>query len=292
MITITAPTGRIGHQVLDALLDDGRPVRVIARDPSRLTPRARERAEVVQGSHSDPEVLAKAFEGAESVLWLVPPNPQAENIQDLYLDFTRPACDAIKAQGVKRVVGITSLGRAYGKHAGLLSPAFAMDELIEGTGVAYRSLAMPYFMENFLYQLELIKTQGLFVTPNAVDRPLAVVATRDIAATAAALLLDASWSGQGTVRVIGPDSLSPKAMAQVMSEVLDRPIAVWQSDLYTYETTMTGYGMSAAWAKGLVDMAAAQNDGIYDAEQAALTSPAATGFRQWCEEVLKPAVLA
>jgi uncharacterized protein YbjT (DUF2867 family) len=38
MIVITTPTGRIGSQVLDRVLDSGEAVRVIARDPSRLAP--------------------------------------------------------------------------------------------------------------------------------------------------------------------------------------------------------------------------------------------------------------
>lgn len=66
-------------------------------------------------------------------MWLVPPNPRAENIHDHYLDFTRPAADAIKATGLTRVIGVTSLGRAYGRPAGLLSPAFEMDAMIENT---------------------------------------------------------------------------------------------------------------------------------------------------------------
>ncbi|MFC8125737.1 NAD(P)H-binding protein [Streptomyces sp. NPDC057302] len=291
MIVITAPTGQIGHQVLDALLDRGYPVRVIARDPGRLTPQARERSEIVEGTHSDPEVLDAAFKGADTVLWLVPPNPGTDDNREHYLGFTRAACDAVKAQGVKRVVGVTSLGRAYGKHAGQLSDAFAMDEMIESTGVAYRALAMPFFMENFLQQAEVIKTQGMFFLPNAADRPLATVATRDIAAAAARLLADDSWSGKDTVPVISPDSLSPNGMAEVLSEVLQRPVRFQQVDAETHKATMMQYGMSEAFAQSLVDMAAAQSDGIYDAEQA-LASPAPTSFRQWCEEVLKPAVLA
>jgi uncharacterized protein YbjT (DUF2867 family) len=292
MIVVTAPTGQIGHQVLSTLLDGDRPVRVIARDPSRLAPQVRERVEVVRGSHRDRDVVDEAFAGADSVLWLVPPDPHADDIQNHYLDFTRPACAAIEAQNVKRVIGITSLGRAYGKHAGLLSPAFAMDELIEGTGVDYRALAMPFFMENLLNQVEAIRSQGMFFMANSADRPLATVATRDIAAVAAGLLLDDSWSGQGGVPVIGPDALSPDGMAEVLSEVLERPIRFQQIGGEAYRATMTQYGMSDAWAQGLVDMAIAQNEGIYDAEQRALRSAAPTGFRQWCEDVLKPAVSA
>ena len=36
MIVVTTPTGQIGSQVLDKILDGGEPVRVIARDPLLL----------------------------------------------------------------------------------------------------------------------------------------------------------------------------------------------------------------------------------------------------------------
>ncbi|WP_327308849.1 NAD(P)H-binding protein [Streptomyces sp. NBC_01298] len=291
MIVITAPTGRIGHQVLGALAQGDHPVRVIARDPSRLDPAVHERVAVVRGSHNDPEVLAEAFEGADSVLWLVPPDPRAEDALAHYLDFTRPACEAFETSGVERVVGITSLGRAYGRPAGLLSPAFAMDRLIEDTGVDYRALAMPFFMENLLSQAAAI-AEGGFLTANAVDRPLATVATRDIAEAAVGLLLDGSWSGQDEIPLISGDALTPSDMARIMSEVLERPVRARQTDLDTYRTTMAGYGMSDAWARGLAEMAAAQNDGIYDADHANPGRPAPTTFRQWCVEVLKPAVTA
>lgn len=156
--------------------------------------------------------------------------------------------------------------------------------------MSYRALAMPFFMENLLNQVEAIKTKGMFFLANSADRPLATIATRDIAAAAAGLLLDDSWNGQGTVPVIGPDALSPNDMAQILSETLQRPVRFQQVDEQAYTTTMTQYGMTTAWAKGLTDMAAAQDAGIYDAEQKSLTLPAPTDFRQWCHEVLKPAI--
>jgi hypothetical protein len=89
--------------------------------------------------------------------------------------------------------------------------------------------------------------------------------------------------------VIG-DSLAPAEMAQVMTEVLERPVRCRQIDEQTYKATLLRYGMSEAWAQGMVDMAVAQNDGIYDKEWEALLSPAPTSFRQWCQEVLEPAL--
>ncbi|MGL4619354.1 MAG: NAD(P)H-binding protein [Chroococcidiopsis sp.] len=291
MIVITTPTGQIGQQILDQILDRGKPIRVIVRDPSRLEPKIRDRVEVVQGSHDDIDVVTKAFAGADCVFWLVPPNPHTDNPTDYYQNFTQPACEAIVSQGVKRVVGVTSLGREFGKNAGLVSAAFAMDDLIESTGVSYRALRMPFFMENLLNQVKLIASQGMFLMPNSGDRQLATVATSDIAEAAVELLLDDSWSGQDSVPVVSPDELSPNDMARVMSEVLERPVHFQQVSGEAYKATMMQHGMSEAWVQGIVDMAAAQSQGIYDADPGTSRSTTSTSFRQWCEGVLKPAVL-
>ncbi len=187
MIVVTAPTGLIGRQVLNNLLDSDEPIRVIARDPSRLPAHTRERVEVVQGSHGDLDVVTRAFAGADSVFWLLPPDPQARSVESAYVDFTRPACDAFKSQGVKRVVGVSALGRgtAVAGNAGLVTASLAMDDLIASTGVSYRALTMPSFMDNLLRQVESIKNQGVFSLPISGDLKQPSCATRDIAAAAA-----------------------------------------------------------------------------------------------------------
>ena len=103
MIVVTTPTGQIGRQVLGTIADSTETIRVITRDPARLSPRVRERTEVMQGSDDDIDVVTGAFTGADCVFWLVPPNPRAGNAEDYYRDFTRPACEAINSQGVRRV---------------------------------------------------------------------------------------------------------------------------------------------------------------------------------------------
>lgn len=289
MIVVTTPTGQVGHHVLEALVGAGEDVRAVVRDPDRLDPDLRARADVVQGSHDDPQVLRRALAGADSLFWLVPPNPRADDIEEHYLSFTRPACEAVTEQGVRRVVAVSSLGRDYGADAGQLTPAFRMDELIESTGVAYRSLAMPFYLENLLGQAQSIRDQGVFFLANDARRVLPVVATRDIADRAVRLLRDDSWSGQESVIVSSADELTPEGLAEVMSEVLERPVRFQQADADTYRSTMERFG-TPAWAQGMVAMAEAQNDGIYDAELNAPHTPAPTGLRAWCETVLKPAV--
>jgi uncharacterized protein YbjT (DUF2867 family) len=294
MIVITAPTGLIGAQVLSRVLGSGQPVRVIARDPSRLPAQVRERVEVVQGSHSDATVVDRAFTGADAVFWLVPPDPKADSVEAAYVDFTLPACDAFKRHGVQRVVGISALGRGttVAGHAGLVTASLAMDDLIASTGVNYRALTMPSFMDNLLNQVEAIKTQGVIRLPIDGDRKLPSCATRDIAATAARLLVDDSWGGNGHVAVLGPKDLSFNDMAQIMSEVLAKPVRYQQIPVEALKSRLTGFGMSDAMAQGMADMMTAKDQGLDNAEPRTPESTTPTTFRQWCEEVLKPAVLA
>ncbi|MEU6345857.1 NAD(P)H-binding protein [Streptomyces sp. NPDC046977] len=293
MIVVTAPTGQIGSRTLERLVAAGARVRVIVRDASRLRASVREAVEVVEGSHGDVDVLMKAFAGAESVFWLAPPNPRAESVEDAYSGFSRPAAQALAAQGVQRVVAVSVLGRGtpMAENAGYITASLAMDDLLISSGVGYRALAMPSFMENVLRQTDLIRDQGVITSPIAGGRRMPFCAVRDIAAAAAELLLDGTWSGVEEVPLLGAEDLSFEDMAQIMSEVLERPVRFRQVSGEEFTARMTRSGASAAMARGALDMAIAKEAGMDNAVPRTVRTTTPTSFRQWCQEVLKPAVL-
>jgi uncharacterized protein YbjT (DUF2867 family) len=290
MIVITTPTGQIGSRILDTVVGGVEKVRVIVRDPARLAPHVRERVEVVPGSHDDPDVVMEAFAGAGSVFWLIPPNPRAESIQEHVLGFVRPLCEAVDRQGVERVVAVSTLGRGITRNAGQVSATYAMDDLIESTGVHYRSLCPPSFMENLLWQAEAIGRQGTFFSPMPGDRKFLTCAVGDIAATAAPLLSDRSWTGQESVPIVGPDELSSEEMARIMTEVLQRPVRFQQISGEAFKATLLRNGMSDAWAQGMVDIQEATARGNYNRVPGANAPTAPTNFREWCEKILKPRI--
>ena len=157
IIVVTAPTSNIGRIVLQALLASGHAVRVVARDPAKLSEAVRDGAEVAEGSHGDATVIDRALAGADALFWLAPPDP-TKTLEQAYLDFTRPAVDAIRRHGVKQVVGITVLGRdtAWQDRSGVVTASIRMDDMLMGTGVAFRSLAMPLFIYNVRQQAQPI----------------------------------------------------------------------------------------------------------------------------------------
>jgi uncharacterized protein YbjT (DUF2867 family) len=293
MIVITTPAGNIGRQVLAGLLDSGEQLRLVTRDPSGIPADARRRVEVIEGSHGDPAVTDGAFDGADAVFWLTPPDPRAETVEAAYAGFARPAADAFKRHSVKRVVGVSALGRGtpWAARAGYATASLAMDDLIASTGVAYRALTNPSFMDNIARQARAIKNQGMFYSPIDGDRKLPTVATRDIAAAAARLLLDDSWSGTGEVPLLGPEDLSFNDMAGIISQSLGKKVRFQQITFEAYKDQFVGFGMSGAMAQGMTDMARAKNEGLDNAVQRTPGNSTPTSFRQWCDEVLKPAVL-
>lgn len=293
MIVITTPTGAIGRLVLQNLLGKGQPIRVIVRDPSRLPPQIREQVDVVEGSHGDAAVVDRAFAGAEVVFWLVPPDPRSTSIEAAYVDFSRPACAAIRSQGVKRVVGVSAVGRGAMGDANLgpSSASWAMDDLIAGTGVGYRALTMPSMMDNLLWQVDPIRNAGLFFSPIDGDLKAPTCAKRDIAAVAARLLVDPSWTGRDDVPVLGPEDLSFNDMAAIMADVLGKPVRFQQIPMEGFRSQLLKAGQSEPMAQAMVDMLSAKNNGLDNHEPRTPQSTTPTSFRTWCEDVLKPAVL-
>ncbi|XVV13897.1 NAD(P)H-binding protein [Actinoplanes sp. CA-131856] len=280
MIVVTAPTGQIGSQVVENLLKADAPVRVIARDPARLAPGVAERADVVQGSHGDPAVAATALDGADAVFWLVMADPHAATVEDAYTGFTRPVLPALARTG--RVVSVSALGRGtpVAGRAGHVTGSLAQDDLIAATGVPYRALAMPSFMDNVRRQAASIKDQGVLHGPYVPGLPLPTVATRDIAAVATDLLLDDSWTGSGEVPVIGPEDLTWTEIAAIISDVLGRPVRYEQTPPDVFKANMLRFGNSEAIAQGLLDMALAKNNGLDHVAPGVPRTP--TTFRQWC----------
>ncbi|MBW4330098.1 NAD(P)H-binding protein [Stakelama sp. CBK3Z-3] len=292
MIVISAPTSGIGSRLLDHLLEAGETVRVIARDSSGLPAATREKVEVIEGSHSDAEIITRALEGADALFWLVPANPKASSVMEAYVEFSRPAVDAIKAQGVGRVVNISALGRttSLADHAGYVTGSLAVDDMFADTGVNFRALTMPSYMDNMLMQADPIREKGMFFSPISGDLKLPSCARRDIAAVAARFLRDTQWTGQQEQAVLGPENISFNDMAEIMSATLGKTVRFQQIPLDAYKDQFLGFGFSDAMAQGMTDMADAKNEGLDLGVERTPDNTTPTSFADWCETVLKPAL--
>ncbi len=91
-------------------------------------------------------------------------------------------------------------------------------------------------------------------------------------------------------RSSGPEDLSVNDMSRVISDVLRKEVRFQQTTFEAYKDRFVSFGMSEAMAQGMTDMAWAKNEGLDNAVRRTPENSMPTGFRQWCQEVLKPAV--
>ena len=290
MIVITAPTGQIGSELVKRLLQRSEPIRVIVRDPAKLADEVRQRVEIVQGSHADPAVVSKAFEGADSLFWLPPGEVTAPSAHAAYVEFSQPAAAALANSSITRVVGVSALGRGWPTDAGHVTATLAADDLFAATGVAYRALACGSLMENTLRQLGSIRSQGMFFGPADGDRQGTAVATTDVADCAAALLRDSAWRGVAEVPLKGPEAISANEMAATMSDVLGRPVSYHRIDIADLRTAMIGQGVTVGMADATVALIEAKAAGLDELAKGPTPALTPTTFTSWCRTVLRLAV--
>ena len=80
-------------------------------------------------------------------------------------------------------------------------------------------------------------------------------------------------------------------MAEIISEVLGKDVRFQQIPFQAYKDRFVGFGMSDAMAQGMTDMAWAKNEGLDNGVLRTPENSTPTSFREWCDRVLKPAIL-
>jgi uncharacterized protein YbjT (DUF2867 family) len=90
--------------------------------------------------------------------------------------------------------------------------------------------------------------------------------------------------------VLGPEDLSMLDETRIMSEVLGRPVEYVRTTLDAFRSQLLAGGASESMAQATVDMYRAKDEGLDESAVRTAETASPTSFRQWCEEVLEPAV--
>jgi len=96
--------------------------------------------------------------------------------------------------------------------------------MLNESGASVTHLRAGYFMENYFFSLETIRSAGSVFLPVRGSTRIPMVATEDIAEAAATCFLDASWKGTRVRGVQGPRDLSFDEAAGILSDALGRPV--------------------------------------------------------------------
>lgn len=292
MYVVTGASGNTGSVVAHTLLDQGKQVRVISRNPAHLRQFIDRKAEAVVADLTETSTLVRAFTGAEAVYVMIPPNTAAPDTLAYDKEITTSLVSALADAKVQHVVTLSSIGADKPSGTGPVVGLHRLEQALNGiTGLNTLHLRAGYFMENTLGQAQMIQGSGNLGGPLRGDLKLAMIATRDIGAAAAQALLQHDFQGHQTRELLGQRDISYNDIASIVGKEIGK-----QNLKYAHlpdeqlRPGLASMGMSSNFIDLLLEMTAALNSGhMKPLEPRTAQNTTPTSFEKFVSQVFLPA---
>jgi uncharacterized protein YbjT (DUF2867 family) len=228
-ILVTGATGQVGREVVNQLVRRGADVRAFVRDPSKAELPAG--VDVAKGDLLDVDALRAAFQGVSTLFLLNAVTPDEYTQAIVTLNVAREA-------GIERIVYLSVIHSDRYVNVPHFAGKFGVERMLETMGMHATILRPAYFIGNDLSIKDVITGYGVYPMPVG-SKGLAMIDTRDLAEVAALELLRRENVAQPLplerINVVGPDTLTGGAIAQIWTDVLGRPIAYPGEDFAGFE---------------------------------------------------------
>lgn len=180
MYVLLGANGNIASRVARILLQQGKPVRVIGRNPAALAPLRELGAELAIGDAQQVDFLAGAFAGASSVYAMIPPDYAAPDMRRSQTLFGTAIAAAIARSGVKRVLNLSSVGADLASGTGPIAGLHEQEQRLNALpDLDLLHLRPGYFMENHLHAAGAVAAVGVYPSLERADVPVPMIATAD-----------------------------------------------------------------------------------------------------------------
>ncbi len=262
MFTVMGITGNVGGAVAENLLAAGKMVRGVVRNPEKAKAWADRGVQLAESAYDDVEGLTKAFEGAEGVFAMIPPDfSPAPGLPDQKRTIAAFR-EALERTKPGNAVFLSSIGSEQPSGLGLITSTHLMEEATRTLSIPVAYLRAGSFMENWLGVLDYIRTTGempFFYAP--LERKYPLVATRDIG-LAGAKVLQESWSGQRVFEVDGPEGGTDLyEVAAAFGKALGREVKAVQLPEPAWQSVLEAMGMPADRTGLYIEMVKGFNSG-------------------------------
>ena len=225
-ITISGSLGNIGKPLTQKLIASGHEVTVISSSSDRVKMIEEAGAKAAIGSVSDAAFLQSAFEGADAVFAMTPPNMGGVNIITNTTDAGKALAKAIAAAGVKRVVMLSSIGADLPGGNGPIAGLHNIEKLYESLeNVSVTYLRAGFFYTNLYHDVPMIKGAGIIGANYPSNTTIPFVHPEDIATAVSEELLK-TIVGKN-IRYIVSDVRTPDEVAKTLGLAIGKPDLPW-----------------------------------------------------------------
>jgi NAD(P)H dehydrogenase (quinone) len=242
MYAITGVTGKVGGAVARTLLGGGESVRAVVRNADKGQVWRNRGCEVALATIENAASLRAAFEGAEAVFVLVPPNFDPSPGFSEAREIGKALHSALVAAHPKRVVYLSTIG-AQAREMNLLTQHSIIEKAIGGLPIPITLLRPAWYMENCRWDVAPARETGVvpsFLQP--LDKPVPMVATADIGELAARSLQE-KWEGHRVIELEGPTRVTPNQIATTFAKLLGKPVRMKVVPRKSWEAIFRSQGM-------------------------------------------------
>ena len=272
MILISGATGNVGKELVRFLLDKGAKVRVLVRDPKKVSHWGN-RVEVAVGDLDQPVTLLPAMKGVEKLYFVTPEPKQVANL-----------LNAAKQAGVKHVVKQSTI--EAGRSLGPGKWHRQQEELIKSMGFTWTFLRPTMMMVNTIeWWKETIKSQNAVYFPGGKGK-VPPIAPSDVAAVACAVPTESGHEGK-VYELTGPEALAIGEMVEILSKTLGKPIQYTDVPVFAAAVSLLRFGLPLYVLKGLMHTLGALRKSEYEYVTYAVEQIGkheARTYEQWCRE--------
>jgi uncharacterized protein YbjT (DUF2867 family) len=216
-ILVTGASGRTGRRIVGALADKDCLVRALVRRPEAGSElRALGAAEIAFGDFADRQSLRRALHGVGRVLHICAPmHPQEDAI-------ARTMVDLAGEEAVEHFVLYSVLHPLLTDVPHHRRKLEAERNLVDSR-LSYTILQPCRYMQHLNPIWQSVLASGLHAMPFSVSARFSVVDLADVAEAAARVLVEPGHDF-ATYQLAGPELLSQADMAEVLTDLLGRPI--------------------------------------------------------------------
>lgn len=273
-ILVSGATGALGGLVAREAAAAGHAVRAAARDADKVVRTLGEGFEVVELDYRRQGTLARALDSVDAAFLVWPPmDPDSPR-------WAGRTVDAVRAAGVGRVVHVSILGADQNPD----DPMFAVEKIVEESGLDHVHLRPNLFMQDFLGPLARPGGEEGVIPLPAGEGRVSFVDARDVAAVAVESL---EGSTPGALELTGPRPLDHHQVATLISQVCGTTVRYLHVDAETYLDEMVARGVPEPSVRYMASVYRAVREGwmatVTDTVRSVLGRPP-RGFEQFARD--------
>jgi uncharacterized protein YbjT (DUF2867 family) len=223
---VTGSLGHTGKPVTEGLLAAGHTVTVVTSKAEKAAAIEALGAKAAVGSVEDAEFVKQTFAGADAVYLMIPAKWGVTNWRAFQNRIIDNYVAGITAQGINKVVLLSSIGAHMGNGAGPVDGLYDAEQKLNalpGLNAVY--LRPSYFYYNLFNMIGMVKGMGIMGS-NFGDDTIVLTHTDDIADVALDKLLDVTLTGK-QVQYIASDERTGAEIARILGAAVGKPETPW-----------------------------------------------------------------